>query len=296
MSVGPSESRPLSLGRSRSRGRNPSELLARKQQLLNGAQANQQSELGPNWQSSSSEVEPDERVSRDVPHRRSQTRRAKQLERQLANYDRSGPDETRAKSVEAKLESLSQLLKSHQHENGYQQAEGANNKSIDDVYILLAKKEKDLQLAAELGKVLLEKNEELSKANERITEEYSQKLEVSVFVFSVFIGHPSAVIGACHSQTIDKRKGDREERVESCRATRAAARKRPRFSQLMIFIHLLMATPELWCDPLNWLQERRHSPPWFTANCFQSGADHRPASRASSNSQGTLEERKSKLN
>lgn len=54
-----------------------------------------------------------------------------------------------------------------------------NAKSIEDVYILLAKKEKDLQLAAELGKVLLEKNDELSKANERIAEEYSHKLEVS---------------------------------------------------------------------------------------------------------------------
>lgn len=193
-SVGQSESRALSLGRSRSRGRNPSELLARRQQLLNGANnglANQQPDVGVNWQSSSSQAaDSNGQVSRDGPHRRSQTRRAKQLDRQPANNDRSGAeDSSRAKSVEAKLESLSQLLKSHQQENGYQADErngfNSNAKSIDDVYILLAKKEKDLQLAAELGKVLLEKNEELSKANERVTEEYSQKLEVSVLPFFI---------------------------------------------------------------------------------------------------------------
>ena len=49
----------------------------------------------------------------------------------------------------------------------------------NDVYSLLAAKERDLILAAELGKALLEKNEELSKQNERIAEEFSQKLEVS---------------------------------------------------------------------------------------------------------------------
>ncbi|RWS17799.1 hypothetical protein B4U79_01678 [Dinothrombium tinctorium] len=42
----------------------------------------------------------------------------------------------------------------------------------------LAQKEKDLILAAELGKALLERNEDLTRANERITEEYSHKLEV----------------------------------------------------------------------------------------------------------------------
>ncbi|PRD32290.1 UNVERIFIED_CONTAM: Bicaudal D-related protein-like protein [Trichonephila clavipes] len=47
----------------------------------------------------------------------------------------------------------------------------------DDVYAQLARKEKDLILAAELGKALLEKNEEISRANERLTEEYSQQLE-----------------------------------------------------------------------------------------------------------------------
>ncbi|KAG8285910.1 hypothetical protein J6590_071326 [Homalodisca vitripennis] len=47
----------------------------------------------------------------------------------------------------------------------------------EDVYAQLQQKEKDLILAAELGKALLEKNEELSRQNERLAEEYSQKLE-----------------------------------------------------------------------------------------------------------------------
>jgi coiled-coil domain-containing protein 64 len=42
----------------------------------------------------------------------------------------------------------------------------------------LKQKDCDLFLAAELGKALLDKNEELSRQNETITEEYSQKLEV----------------------------------------------------------------------------------------------------------------------
>ncbi|XP_023716725.1 bicaudal D-related protein homolog [Cryptotermes secundus] len=47
-----------------------------------------------------------------------------------------------------------------------------------DVYAQLQQKEKDLILAAELGKALLEKNEELSRQNEKIAEDFSQKLEL----------------------------------------------------------------------------------------------------------------------
>ncbi|XP_013188368.2 bicaudal D-related protein homolog [Amyelois transitella] len=46
-----------------------------------------------------------------------------------------------------------------------------------DVWTQLQQKESDLLLAAELGKALLEKNEELKKEQERIAEEYSKKLE-----------------------------------------------------------------------------------------------------------------------
>ncbi|XP_047999595.1 bicaudal D-related protein homolog [Leguminivora glycinivorella] len=46
-----------------------------------------------------------------------------------------------------------------------------------DVWTQLQQKESDLLLAAELGKALLEKNEELKKEQDKITEEYSKKLE-----------------------------------------------------------------------------------------------------------------------
>jgi coiled-coil domain-containing protein 64 len=48
-----------------------------------------------------------------------------------------------------------------------------------DVYAQLQQEEKDLILAAEPGKALLQKNEEISQQNEKIAEDYSQQLEVS---------------------------------------------------------------------------------------------------------------------
>lgn len=109
------------------------------------------------------------------------------------HHEANGDSLFGASSAEAKLQSLSEQLRLHQNNQQQRdswQLDSANGtdsssrsptstKSIDDIYILLAKKEKDLQLAAELGKVLLEKNDELSKANERITEDYTHKLEVS---------------------------------------------------------------------------------------------------------------------
>ena len=49
---------------------------------------------------------------------------------------------------------------------------------VSDVHALLAQKEKDLILAAELGKALLEKNEDLSQHNEKMAEDFSKQLEV----------------------------------------------------------------------------------------------------------------------
>ena len=54
-----------------------------------------------------------------------------------------------------------------------------------DIYGQLQQKERDLILAAELGKALLEKNEELSKQNEKIAEDFSQKLEVKLVVLNL---------------------------------------------------------------------------------------------------------------
>lgn len=49
--------------------------------------------------------------------------------------------------------------------------------SEHDLYTLLEEKENDLTLAAELGKALLEQNEELSRQNEIISEDFASKLE-----------------------------------------------------------------------------------------------------------------------
>lgn len=48
-----------------------------------------------------------------------------------------------------------------------------------DVWAQLQQKESDIMLAAELGKALLEKNEELVKQQEKLIEDYSAKIEVS---------------------------------------------------------------------------------------------------------------------
>lgn len=53
-----------------------------------------------------------------------------------------------------------------------------NEEDPNDLYAQLAQKDQDLILAAEIGKSLLEKNEELTKVNEKLTEEYTQKFEV----------------------------------------------------------------------------------------------------------------------
>lgn len=46
----------------------------------------------------------------------------------------------------------------------------------------LEQKDKDLMLAAELGKALLEKNSDLEKKLEQSTEDYSQRIEVSFYI------------------------------------------------------------------------------------------------------------------
>ena len=59
-----------------------------------------------------------------------------------------------------------------------------------NVYQELAEKDHYLMLAAEAGKVLLEKNQELSEQYSRLQEEYLQKIEVCVLSFSChFIGN-----------------------------------------------------------------------------------------------------------
>ena len=50
---------------------------------------------------------------------------------------------------------------------------------VHELYTQLAQKDRDLMLAAELGKALLEKNEELSLKYEQLNEDYSHGNEVS---------------------------------------------------------------------------------------------------------------------
>ena len=64
--------------------------------------------------------------------------------------------------------------------NGDENEEGDEGNKVTDVHALLAQKEKDLILAAELGKALLEKNEDLSQHNEKMAEDFSKQLEVSL--------------------------------------------------------------------------------------------------------------------
>ncbi len=55
-----------------------------------------------------------------------------------------------------------------------------------DLYSQLEQKDHDLVLAAELGKALLDKNEELSRQNEKIAEDFSVKLEVGPVQFGTY--------------------------------------------------------------------------------------------------------------
>ena len=56
-----------------------------------------------------------------------------------------------------------------------------------NIYKLIQEKENDLVLAAELGKALLDKNEEISQQRERIVLDYTQKLEVNKYVIKYFL-------------------------------------------------------------------------------------------------------------
>lgn len=53
------------------------------------------------------------------------------------------------------------------------------DEDIGDPHELLKQRERDLVLAAELGKALLERNQELTRQAEALAEEYGSKLEVS---------------------------------------------------------------------------------------------------------------------
>ena len=79
--------------------------------------------------------------------------------------------------------SLDDYIYSLEARGGARGGGGGGTDSDADIHAQLLAKERDLILAAELGKALLEKNEDLSKQNEKIAEEFSQKLEVGLKAF-----------------------------------------------------------------------------------------------------------------
>lgn len=101
-------------------------------------------------------------------HRRSRSRSGNRL----ANLPLSLSDENFIEDLEAYVKEMSAARVS---------GAGMEDCMEPDVWTQLQQKESDLLLAAELGKALLEKNEELKKEQERVTEVYSKKVEVSPF-------------------------------------------------------------------------------------------------------------------
>lgn len=51
--------------------------------------------------------------------------------------------------------------------------------TVEELYQLLEEKENDLQLAAELGKALLERNEALTKEHDKSCKDFHNQIEVS---------------------------------------------------------------------------------------------------------------------
>ena len=66
-----------------------------------------------------------------------------------------------------------------------EEGEGKTKKAEVDIYKVIQEKEHDLVLAAELGKVLLDKNEEISQIREKIVLDYTQRLEVRTSILKL---------------------------------------------------------------------------------------------------------------
>jgi hypothetical protein len=92
-------------------------------------------------------------------------------------YDMEARQQQQNRSLNVALAAAAAAAGTTTGESGVFSAVSEEN---SDIYAQLEQKERDLVLAAELGKVLLDKNDELSRQNERIAEEYSMKLEVGI--------------------------------------------------------------------------------------------------------------------
>lgn len=99
---------------------------------------------------------------------------------QLEKRDSDKKNLSRSSSSKKLFNTSSSSSDELMNESGEGVISDSEMESEGNVFQQLAQKEKDLILAAEVGKALLERNEELTLANEKITEEYSHKLEVRV--------------------------------------------------------------------------------------------------------------------
>ena len=95
-------------------------------------------------------------------------------------------NEKQLSDLVAEAESSNSLIAYSSYNNNENMIEASNSTSMknesqierQDVYAQLAQKEKDLVLAAELGKALLGKNEDLARQSEKLADDFSRRLEV----------------------------------------------------------------------------------------------------------------------
>ncbi|KAL3271756.1 hypothetical protein HHI36_022226 [Cryptolaemus montrouzieri] len=80
------------------------------------------------------------------------------------------------------LQSLEEYIVDMENRSAIQKPSSTSNVN-EDLWTQLQQKENDLVLAAELGKALLDKNEELKKQQEALAEDYQKKLEESSIVY-----------------------------------------------------------------------------------------------------------------
>ena len=98
-------------------------------------------------------------------------------------------NEKQLSDLVAEAENSNSLIAYSSYNNDENMIEASNSTTVkneshierQDVYAQLAQKEKDLVLAAELGKALLGKNEDLARQNEKLADDFSQRLEVRIF-------------------------------------------------------------------------------------------------------------------
>jgi hypothetical protein len=102
------------------------------------------------------------RTSTPLKHRRSRSRSASRKKTALSLSDENFYEDLEEYIIEM---------------SSGRNTDGRDSQDVD-VWSQLQQKESDLLLAAELGKALLEKNEELKKEQERVVDQYSKKLEV----------------------------------------------------------------------------------------------------------------------